>query len=300
MVGNLAYLPTGDMGPCSTEDLGMNCFSPTKPFQRKAKGKPPRASGSGIVPMPSPDQVSGLCVSADQKSDQAVSVISALQEFIQDSKTFRAPMRHSIIQWSFDERSVNSLSTQFRATAAFVLEGVPHHVVGDWQTSKNSAKRDAAERSLGLFVSQWGCQLLQEEQMEQMINSGLALDCPESESSLQTSKGDDQENTGTVAALHDFCMQFAPCCQTSPQLTTSLQGEACTGYAVISLFGVPHTFGGNACESEDDARNDVARRVLWYLQCPGFDDDFEVDIDALATLSQIAAPPSEWTVDGGL
>lgn len=285
----------GNMGPSSPEGFAMKPLSQPKSSR---KGKQPKASGSNSVPMPDTSQLSGgLCGPADQKSEQAVSVISALQEFIQDSKTFRAPMRHSIIQWSFNERSVNSLSTQFRATAAFVLEGVPHHIVGSWQTSKNAAKRDAAERSLELFVSQWGWQLLQEEQME---NAGLLPDCQDSEKTLQTGNDEDKENDGIVNALNDFCLQFAPCCQTLPELRTSCEGETCTGYAVVNLFGVPHTFGGDACGNEDDARNDVARRVLWYLQCPGFDDDFEVDEEALAKCSQIAAPPSEWTVDGGL
>lgn len=255
---------------------------------RKAKSKQPNST---MVP-PLTDTLSGPSGSGDQGSGP--SVISALQEFVQDSKEFRMPTRHSVLQWNFEERSINGLSIHFCATAAFVLEGVPHHVAGDWQTSKNHAKRDAAERALELFVSQWGWQLLQDMQVS---TSDIIQD---SSNSRQDDKINGQENVEDVDTLINFCMHFPPCCQMLPELSVTSEADSVKGFAQINLFGVPHTFAGNACNNEDVARADVARRVLWYLQCPGFDDRFQVDLEALADLQAIEEPPPHWAGDGGL
>lgn len=233
-----------------------------------------------IVPLVNlAEKQTGDAPRANETEPLAKSVISALQEFVQDSKIFRMPMRQSVLQWSFEEHCAKQPGTEFRATVVFVLDGVPHHVLGEWQASKNMAKRDAAERALELFVSQWGSQLLQEDPREEMEFS--------------------QAEVGEVEALTEFCRQFPACCQIPPQLETSWDGDACKGVAHISLFGVPHTFAGIPCPDEDTALMDVARRVLWYLQCPGFESDFHVDMDAaLSACSQEQPPPAQWQSDG--
>jgi hypothetical protein len=292
---DIENLPPHSTWPSSQDGCDAKPKLQSKNSQRKSKSK--QSLAKGIVALP---DVSGVCGAAEG-AEPAVSVISALQEFIQDSKTFRMPTRHSILQWRFEERSSKSNSSEpnsFRATAAFVLEGVPHHVAGDWKASKNVAKRDAAERSLELFVGRWGLQLLQDDHMG-IVEPTLNLH--ESGDSLEDSKADKQEDVGEVATLVDFCMQFPPCGQTLPQLSIVREDGSCKAYAEIHLFGVPHTFAGSACEDEDMAHDDVARRVLWYLQCPGFDNDFEVDMEALAADSHVIAPPPlEWTADGNI
>lgn len=257
--------------------------SKPKKSNRKAKGKQEVWSGSN----------SAACVpSDDQTTEPTLSVISALQEFLQDSTTFRIPNQHSVLQWRFEERSTNSHSMQYQATVAFLLEGVPHHSAGEWHASKNAAKRDVAERALGLFVSQWGSQLAQEKPAAQ---SGIS---PDSRNLLQNLRNMDHVNQAQVDTLMNFCLHFPPC-QILPELSTSWEGDVCKGFVQIYLFGVPHTFAGNASPDEDTARVDVARRVLWYLQCPGYGSNFEVDMEALEKGSPVIASPSfAWKADG--
>lgn len=273
------------------EGVDANPALKPKQQQRKAKSKHARKESAASID----DHISASghsCANGDQGSASGVSVISALQEFVQDSKSFRMPSRHSILQWHFEERCVNTMAMQFRATAAFVLDGVPHQVAGDWQSSKNLAKRDAAERSLGLFVGMWGCQILQEEQMSPCDPAPDAYI-----SSLgQKSRGKEQTDADTLV---NFCRTLPACCQHLPKFSTSWEEDECKGLVEICFFNVPHTFAGTACSDEDAAISDIARRVLWYLQCPGFLETFEVDMDALAAHSQeIATPPSCWKVDG--
>lgn len=235
-------------------------------------------------------------------------VISALQEFVQDGKAFRMPSRHSILQWQFEERCVpghrngKQSYIEFRATVAFVLEGVPHEALGEWQSSKSLAKRDAAERALVLFVGEWGCQLLQEDQM---IKCDPLVDTTTLPQNCRSGDHGNEADASThaledVDILMNFCSHFAPCGQTSPELSVFWEELGCKGLVEIIIFGTPHTFAGTTCNNEDEARADVARRVLWYLQCPGFADAFEVDMDALASRSsEIVAPPSPSTGDSG-
>lgn len=241
---------------------------------RKAKSKPAHQ------PVPSwPNE---------HTDNQGVSVISALQEFIQDSKTFRMPSRHSVLQWHFKEHCVNAVAVGFCATVSFVLDGVPHQVDGEWKNSKSLAKRDAAERTLGLYVSQWGCHILQESEetnSEPSLGSGDPL-----WKSKCTACSNPKET------LMKFCADFPPCQHTLPKFITSQENNSCKGFVEISLFGVPHTFAGVACEDDDKACSDVARRVLWYLQCSDFADAFDVDMDALVSHSQEFTPPPSLSV----
>lgn len=294
--GGVAALPGQGAWPSLNEGLDMQ--PPRKPNSKHSRRQPP-LSAEGDAAQPPLEEDTSLSRSEEQAivptaklaAKQAAdapgadaaeplgkSVISALQEFVQDSKTFRMPIKQSVLQWSFEEHAAKQPGTEFRATVVFFLEGVPHHVAGEWRASKSLAKRDAAERSLELFVSQWGLQMLQEDPRE----------------SLQIC-----QNEAEVDVLFNFCRHFPACCQVPPQLSTSWEGDACKGVAQISFFGVPHTFAGSPCQDEEAARGDVARRVLWYLQCPGFDDEFQVDMDAaLSACSQdTSAPPAQWLPD---
>lgn len=265
----------------------------TKGSKHKSKNRGALA-GNDAMAIPWSDSFGRRCDLTEQATAQAesVPVISTLQEFLQDSKTFRIPNQHSILQWDFEQCFVSSASNKFRATVAFLLEGVPHHVAGDWHSSKSAAKRDAAGRALGLFVTQWGSQLPQEGHVSQ---SDLSAD---SRNLLQNLSSEGPADHPDVDTLIDFCLRFPPC-QILPRVSAVGEGDSFKGFAEISLFGVPHTLAGVLCKDEGAARVDVARRTLWYLQCSGFSKKFEVDYDALIGGSgKIAPPPSEWTVDG--
>jgi len=289
----MAHLPAGC---ASSQDCpGTTQVLKPKRSQHKSQSRQGPLAGNDTAAPPRSVQCSAPCDSNEQATGQTESfpVISTLQEFLQDSKTFRIPNQHSILQWEFEQCFASSASNKFRATVAFLLEGVPHHVAGTWHNSKSGAKRDAAERALGLFVSQWGTQLPQEGHVSQ---SDLSAD---SINLLQNLSSTDQAGHADVDTLMNFCLRFPPCQQVLPQVNISWEGDSCKGFAEISLFGVPHMFAGVPCKDEGAARVDVARRTLWYLQCPGFSKQFEVDYEILVGGSgKIAPPPSEWTVDG--
>eukprot|EP00439_Symbiodinium_sp_Y106_P008026 s6553_g1.t1 len=48
------------------------------------------------------------------------------------------------------------------------------------------------------------------------------------------------------------------------------------------------------CTAED-AQTDTAKRVLWYLQCPGFEDAFQLDPRVFECQDRLVAPSPQWS-----
>jgi len=235
--------------------------------------------------------------------------ISLLQEFIQCSKQFQAPQHRPILQWGFDTRMPDFTTLEFRATVAFVLDGVPHHVAGAWHLSKKIAQRDAAERALGFFVGSWGEALLVLEQ------GGAPAACgPSPPSAAEAAKAglqprevsalEDHPLAGfagqqprEVRALEEFVGAFMGT-KGQPRWQLRWDGDRCTALFEMALLGVPHKFSGAAERREELAYADTARRVLWYFRCPGYEDAFEPDPTAPAvTAREIPTPPANWASD---
>eukprot|EP00449_Zooxanthella_nutricula_P030313 CAMPEP_0198495374 /NCGR_PEP_ID=MMETSP1462-20131121/5163_1 /TAXON_ID=1333877 /ORGANISM="Brandtodinium nutriculum, Strain RCC3387" /LENGTH=349 /DNA_ID=CAMNT_0044224147 /DNA_START=86 /DNA_END=1132 /DNA_ORIENTATION=- len=207
-------------------------------------------------------------------------VVALLQEFIQCSRQFSAPQHRPILQWSYDQRMVNTTALEFRGIVAFLLDGVPHHVAGGWHPSKKLAQRDAAERSLAFFVGKWGEQLLLDE-------------------TKPTKAVDVSAGASDVQALAEYCRSHSACGGDVPKWSHSWSGGECTATVQVSLLGVPHKFGGAAKPDKDAAYADAARRVLWYFQCPGYQSLFAPDPRSQAVMAkEIPAPPSNWACDG--
>jgi len=195
--------------------------------------------------------------------------ISQLQEYVQSSRQFPVPPHRPILQFSYDTRMGDSICLEFRSIVAFFLEGVPHHVAGSWRSSKKAAQRDTCEGALQLFVASWGEHLLeaaahhgQREPVQAQLETGRV-----DTSSRGPGKAD------VVRTLEHFTG--------GDGLRWNLQWEGATCQAIVevNLRDVCHKFPGAVCESEDAARADTARRVLWYLQCPGYEDLFEPSSD---------------------
>jgi len=217
---------------------------------------------------------------ADDGQGAGKGVISLLQEFVQCSRQFHAPQHRPILQWSYDNRMADFTTLEFRGTVAFLLDGVPHHVAGAWHPSKKLAQRDAAERALGFFVGRWGEQLLLEQE-------GCIAKPPQV-----------GESRSEMDILEGFSMSYPACNGQSPQWSHSWEGEDCRAQVEISLLGVPHKFAGCPKTSQQAASTDAARRVLWYLQCPGFETIFAPDPRAPAvTGKEIPSPPANWASD---
>lgn len=209
--------------------------------------------------------------------------ISQLQEFVQGAKIFPMPANCPVLQWEYEDRMVGN-SLEFRATVAFLLDGVAHHTVGAWRASKKVAQRDASERTLGLFVNRWA--------------SLLMLDESASESEVEPLP----EHSSDAQLLDLFCEKLSWVTSSTTTVNWSHRWEegSWQAYVELCLLDVPHTFAGKPQSTQELAYEDVARRVLWYLQCPGYEDLFEPDPGYVkAVANEIPKPASCWFKDDG-
>lgn len=167
---------------------------------------------------------------------------------------------------------------EFRGIVGFLLDGIPHHVAGGWSPSKKLAQRDTATRALAFFVGRWGEQLLELESRS---------------THLQISRG-----CTDVQVLEDYC-RTQPTCGGRPVCwSCTWEHGMCTALAEIDVLEVPHKFRGVSKPTEDAARVETARRILWYLQCPGYEKKFSADArsDTMAARA-IPSPPPNWASD---
>jgi hypothetical protein len=191
--------------------------------------------------------------------------IAFLQEFVQGSKESSLPAGCQILQWSFDQRMVDA-KLEFCATVRFLLDGVPHHAVGTWQNGKAAAKRDAAWRALGLFVTCWVAVPESQGNSSKKSDAAMACDDPDEHGSAA------DHAAATLWETQELVRHCSPLSWSHKKI-----GQDHVAFVELSLFGVPHKFGGCNSPSLIEACSDTARRVLWYLQVPGFGDNFELD-----------------------
>mmetsp|Transcript_742 Transcript_742/g.2839 ORF Transcript_742/g.2839 Transcript_742/m.2839 type:complete len:254 (-) Transcript_742:447-1208(-) len=101
-----------------------------------------------------------------------------------------------------------------------------------------------------------------------------------------------------VQALGEYCASYSAARGQAPQWNHKWENGECSSMVEIGLLGVPHKFNGGARASEGAAAEDTARRVLWYLQCPGYENAFSLDPRAPAVSAKaIPAPPVNWASD---
>lgn len=102
-----------------------------------------------------------------------------------------------------------------------------------------------------------------------------------------------------IRALEDHCREFQGEEQTDIVWTVKKEGTWHTASVEVQILNVPHLFSGAKKSCEEEARRDTARRVLWYLQCPGFKDAYEADLEAAEVLLKKNPPlPATWTRTG--
>lgn len=236
-----------------------------------------------------------LANSPEGSTSLSKGAISQLQEFVQGAKLFPMPPNCPVLQWDYDTRMV-SMCLEFRATVAFLLDGVPHHVAGAWKHSKKLAQRDTAERTLALFVNRWG-ELVQDdvrqgEQPQGDTPGGVVLQKNMSRGSSTTTCGESSPPPppSEVAALEDFSARFSSLCPSAclppPRWSHTTEGGQCRAFVEVSMFDVPHTFPGKPCATREAAEADAAKRALWYLQCPGYEEAFEPDPEFVKAAAQ--------------
>jgi hypothetical protein len=139
---------------------------------------------------------------------------------------------------------------------------------------------------------------------------------------LGDGRGDDQRGL-EERLLEEYCAQLPACTgQTVPegfQLSWNIEPEGPDGedgdvdtsgrcFAVVELemLGVPHKLAGATKATAREARADTARRALWYLQCPGYEEAFEAEKlvgrgaagKTPAEVGEMPSPPGDWVCDG--
>jgi hypothetical protein len=215
--------------------------------------------------------------------------ISQLQEFVQCSPGFQIPANYPVLQWSFHSQMADAATLEFRAIVAFLLDGVPHHVAGQWQPKKKDAQRDTAERALALFTGRWGKDIFRKSEVER----NTQWECKSAES--------DNGFVSTEELFRKVEQRYQKLCMTGdtkPSWSVSKEDGNFFATIEMKMHGVPHKLRGHVQKSEEQAYRDVAGRVLWYLQAPGFTDAFELDSNAPAIASmKIPAPPEHWAHD---
>mmetsp|Transcript_42470 Transcript_42470/g.132086 ORF Transcript_42470/g.132086 Transcript_42470/m.132086 type:complete len:406 (+) Transcript_42470:93-1310(+) len=213
--------------------------------------------------------------------------ISQLQEFVQGAKLYPMPPNCPVLQWEYDTRMAGTC-LNFRATVAFMLDGVPHHAAGTWKPSKKLAQRDAAERTLGLFVNRWG--ELAQLDPPSATRVPLAGAIGAGAGRAATAPGGEAR-----ARLEALCERLAPYVSSPLRWSHRRQGDVWQAFVEIRLLQVLHTFPGKPCHNLSEAYIDAARRVLWYLQSPGYEDAFEPDLDFVRAAAQtIPEPATAW------
>jgi len=206
-----------------------------------------------------------------------------LQEYVQKDRRFPVVSNRPILQWNFDTRMANAVTLEFRATVSFLLEGVPHHAAGGWYSSKKAAQRDAAERVLGFLHGHWADHSAHGKSKTFAVDVSCGLG-------------------GQTAAdrLSAFCASLVGSSKGEPlQWRSQRSGEGWQVLVDLNVFGgMVHTLQGDVCHDIAAAREDTARRALWYLQCPGFENAFKVSEEAVAAETLALPPDSDWQREG--
>eukprot|EP00397_Hematodinium_sp_SG-2012_P053329 GEMP01063598.1.p1 GENE.GEMP01063598.1~~GEMP01063598.1.p1 ORF type:complete len:333 (+),score=54.06 GEMP01063598.1:68-1066(+) len=141
-----------------------------------------------------------------------------------------------ILHWSFDQQMEDRITLQFKATVSFSLDNVPHHVEGNWQTSKKKSQRDAAERALFHF-----------ETLDEVYVP------PSNEGPIATLAKSDPNANYTVEELDGLHR-------------TTVQ---------VMISSTPHYFRGAWQPTSEQSNEDVAMRTLAYLRVSPYRDEFE-------------------------
>lgn len=259
----------------------------------------------------------GTQLLAEQQVPPGKGSISQLQEFVQGSKFYPLPPSCPILQWSYDTRQEEGV-LDFRATAGFLLDGIPHHITGAWRPSKKLAQRDCAEASLVFFVGRWG-ELAELEARERISQTGVDLD-----NRLARSCGEIGEEAthgeNNFSEVDELPAEKHALTELGHELTAIVQNEVldvenltptwfslrwdttayghCAALVEANILGVLHTFAGRVEATKEGALIDVAKRLLWYLQCPGFQQLYEPDPEVMRVAAmEIPSPSPSWTKD---
>jgi hypothetical protein len=168
------------------------------------------------------------------------------------------------------------------------------------------AQRDAAQRALGLFIGLWGAHLVGISTSVASAGAANANECdtdelPHEITDISTIGAIDiigHDELPEVRMVSSVCRQFGGDHRTQVAWNLQWDGTLCQAFVEPPLHGVRHQFGGPSCANLVEAYKEPARRVLWYLDSPGYEGAFTPDPDVLDSGANSLPPaPVHWMAD---
>jgi len=269
--------------PASTNHLAASVDAP------RAAAPPPRAKALEIEAK----------AAAQQPRMTAIAQLQELLQAVEYAQHFRYPPGTSVLQWSYGEHQLAPGQAVFRALVAFLRDGVAHHVSGDWERSKKLARQSAADAALVLLRDGRARSKGESSTTRVFVDTAELLAAGKVASLPRAGEAEVQLLQRTCAETQTTSQQI----KGSSKPVWSWQWAAdgmWKALVEINVHNAPHTFSGKPFANPDEAKGDAARRVLWYLDVPGFNGFYEPDGTALlAADCRVPNPPRNWakTVD---
>jgi len=193
-------------------------------------------------------------------SDSAIAELQQLLQSAEHTTLFKFPPGVSVLHWTYREEVVDRY--MFQAVLGFLCNGVPHHVAGDWHPSKRNARHSAADVGVSLMKAI-------------MINKAEGEAPPRANVDLASvllaashELGSPADMVRKLEALLDECAAV-----TAPgrewRLVQSQRRSKWFAFLVIELMGVLFTFSGPVYSDIEEAKGELAKRVMWYMGYSG-------------------------------
>jgi len=247
---------------------------------------PPSTEASSPVVAPTGSDVEPVLVRP--RSGKAAS-IACLQELLQSSEhtsLFKFPPGVKVLQWSYQQKTAGRLV--FRAFLAFLCNGVPHHVTGKWHQCKKDARQSVAEMALAL---------VQGHNVDTVSPQEEAAGCADL-GGLVTLGRSDYRGGNSTKALEKF-LSSCSCVSSTDSMEWSVAQAAKTGtwqaQLQVKVLGMKFAFSGPALPQQEEAKNELANRVMWYMGCEDYQGMYVPNRRALMSARcEVPAAPAHW------
>jgi len=191
--------------------------------------------------------------------------IAKLQEMLQSpahTTRFKFPPGVKVLQWRYVLREEHRL--MFSGVVAFLCNGVPHHIVGSWQTCKKNARQATAEAALAVLRSYQADTAPDEEAVihvcidtAALLTRGEAARTTAGAESVQALEARVRKIQEGVVEPSERGIRW--------QCETGQEGTGWQALMTAQTAGLIQTFLGPCLSTADLAYAELARRILWYM-----------------------------------
>eukprot|EP00403_Amphidinium_massartii_P009733 CAMPEP_0178424308 /NCGR_PEP_ID=MMETSP0689_2-20121128/28141_1 /TAXON_ID=160604 /ORGANISM="Amphidinium massartii, Strain CS-259" /LENGTH=453 /DNA_ID=CAMNT_0020045937 /DNA_START=39 /DNA_END=1400 /DNA_ORIENTATION=+ len=222
--------------------------------------------------------------------------IAQLQERLQSSENttrFKFPPGVKVLQWSYMQKMADRVL--FRGVLAFLLNGVPQHVAGEWQPCKKFARQSAADAALAVLRGEPAASQV----MDVCVDLSHILPSQRNADSATSHQRDCVRKLETFMRNDILAQLPGRTPQGDSMMAWDCERLGATGGWCASLKvcmqGVTHTFTGPCGPNAEDARTELARRILWHMGHRNFRGLYIVDRTAWHSQQcKVPAAPSYW------